>query len=128
MTAYGWDMAHGGFPYASVQVGLEAIGMETPMPPSPRAAGIAELLSRWQWAGLVDIDTQVITVTRTFADFEDFWQTALRAPRLAMATAAMPAADLERLRSRIRSQLATEADERVTVSATANAIRGRKPG
>lgn len=39
------------------------------------ASRLDVLQSLWSGAGLVDVQTHVITVQRTYADFDDYWAT-----------------------------------------------------
>src|ERR1041384_3056155 len=41
VTAYGWDMRGGGFPYHALQAELRAMGVPVPAPPHPEAADVA---------------------------------------------------------------------------------------
>jgi hypothetical protein len=68
-----------------------------------------------------------ITVQRTFADFDDFWKTSTISGGIGPTLAAMPAGDVERLRSRLRARLPADAAGRITYSARANATKGRVP-
>jgi hypothetical protein len=81
----------------------------------------------WAGAGLEAIDTRVITVERTFADFGDYWTTIYGSPSASSRLAAMSSEDRALLESRLRVRLPADATGRITYSATANAIRGRAP-
>jgi hypothetical protein len=67
-----------------------------------------------------------ITVHRTFADFDDFWTTCLKAPSLGPIIAETASADVEALKDRVRARLPADSDGRITYGARANAIKGRK--
>ena len=43
----------------------------------------------WTAAGLEAVETREIAVSRTFADFDDFWMTNVKSPVLGPALAAM---------------------------------------
>jgi hypothetical protein len=81
----------------------------------------------WTGAGLEAIETREITVSRNFADFDDFWTINLMSPSVGPTAAAMSAGDAERLRSRVRARLPPDAAGRITCGARANAIKGRLP-
>jgi hypothetical protein len=81
----------------------------------------------WIDAGLEDVQTTEITVHRTFASFDDFWMTNLKSPVLRPTVAAMKSVDVETLISRVRARLPADADGRITYSARAHAVRGRRP-
>jgi len=74
------------------------------------------------------IETLEIVVERTFADFEDFWETTLTMPNLGPPIAALASVDAERLKAAVQQRLSPDSAGRVAYSATANAIIGRVPG
>jgi hypothetical protein len=55
----------------------------------------------WTGAGITTVETQEITVRRTFADFNDFWITNLKSPSIGAAITTMTPGDVERLRSHV---------------------------
>lgn len=125
VAAYAWDLLNGGFPYDALYSRMKSIGYPPPDPPSPTAAGLDELHKIWVAAGLTGIETRVLTVTRTFTDFDDYWRTAVTSPRIAAAVSHIPADALENLRSAVEAALPSLLDRRVVPRATANAILGR---
>lgn len=127
VSAYAWDITGGGFPYAALQDELAALGAPPQWPPSVDAARLDRLRELWAGAGLVDLETREITVHRTYADFDTYWQIARTGPRLQPRLAAMPAVDKDALKARLRSRLGAAPDGSITCSARANAIRGRRP-
>ena len=60
-----------------------------------------------------------------FADFDDLWTTSQLAASLGPTIAAMAAAEVERLKARLRARLPADATGRITYSARANAVKGR---
>lgn len=127
VTAYAWDMEGGGFPYQALHDEMREMGVQVPVPPSPDASRIDVMRDLWKIAGLDSIETQEITVQRTFADFEDYHATVLGGPSVGRQLAAMSSENLARLFERMRAHLPTAADGRITYSARANAIKGRVP-
>ena len=125
VTAYGWDLHDGGFPYASLQDELRQLGIDFPMPPSPEASRVDVLASLWSDAGLLDIETREITAERTFADFDDYWTTILMGPALGPSLAALDTAAMTHLITRMRARLSSDAAGRITCAARANAVMGR---
>ena len=127
VCAYAWDILGGGFPYAALQEEMRLLGHEPLWPPSVDAARMAALQAAWQAAGLVDVETRVLEVQRTFADFDAFWAAARKGPRMAPRLSQMAPADNDTLRERLRRRLPADARGRITYSARANAVRGRRP-
>jgi SAM-dependent methyltransferase len=124
VSAYAWDILGGGFPFAVLQEEMAALGVPPLWPPSVEASRLDALRTLWRDAGLVEVETRVITVRREFDDLETFWRIAQSGPRLAPRLAAMPAADVATLRTRLRERLAPDARGRITCEARANAIKG----
>jgi hypothetical protein len=81
----------------------------------------------WTGAGLDAIETREIAVQRSFADFDEFWAITLSAATIGPIVAAMPTADVERLKARVREHLPPDAAGHITHTARANAVKGRKP-
>jgi ubiquinone/menaquinone biosynthesis C-methylase UbiE len=128
VSAYAWDMPGGGFPYFALQTILREMGLAVPTPPSPDASRLETLQELWTEAGLVEVETQAITVQRTFADFDDYWATVQGGPSAGPVLGTMPPAAIADLQARLRERLPAAADGRITYSARANAVKGRVPG
>jgi hypothetical protein len=120
-------MLGGGFPFHPIQVELRALGITPPLPPSASASRIEALRDLWTNAGLQAVDTREITVQRTFADFEDFWNTSTITGSIRPTLAAMSAKDVEKLKSLVLARVSADAAGRITYDARANAIKGRVP-
>lgn len=127
VTAYGWDLLGGGFPYETLLAAMRELGMTVPEPPNPGAASLDTLRDFWVAAGLASVETREITVQRTFADFDDYWTTVLGAPSVGAKLAAMTPAELAHLKELQRARLPIDAAEQITYSARANAVKGRVP-
>ena len=105
---------------------MRAVGAPAPEAPSVDVSEIHALTELWTGAGLQAVETRVITVQRTFGDFDDYWTTILGAPSAGPTLAAMSADDLARLKTRLRGRLPADASGRITCSARANAVKGRR--
>lgn len=127
IAAYVWDVLGGGFPLEPIQAEMRAMGVTPLRPPRADAARMDALKAMWADARLEDIAAREITVTRTFADFEDFWTTSLLAASMAQTIAAMASADVDLLKSRVRARLPADEAGRIVCMARANAIKGRVP-
>ena len=127
IATYMWDMMGGGFPLMPLIEEMRATGLTPPRPPQREASRMQALHDLWSAAGIEAIETREITVQRTFADFEDFWRTSMKSPSLGPTIAAMAPADVESLRRGVRARLPEDKDGRITYSARANAIKGRRP-
>jgi ubiquinone/menaquinone biosynthesis C-methylase UbiE len=126
VTAYAWDMHGGRFPYAALQAEMRGMGVAVPVPPSRDASRIDAMRDLWTAAGLESVETREITVQRTFADLDDYWTTVFGGPSVGPQLAAMASADLALLKERMLAHLPADATGRITYSARANAVKGRK--
>ena len=127
VTAYGWDLLGGGFPYDALQAEMRGLGISVTMPPSPEASRMEVMRTLWTEAGLEAVETREITVQRTFADFDDYWTTILGGPSVGPKLASMAPGELALLQARVRGRLPADGSGRITYGARANAIRGRVP-
>jgi len=127
VVTYMWDMLGGGFPLDPIFEEITAMGLSAPRAPRMDASRMDALRELWRGAGLEDVQTREITVQRTYSGFDDFWTTNLKSPALGPAVAAMKPAEVETLIARVRPRLPADADGRITCSARAHAIRGRRP-
>jgi len=127
IAAYAWDMAGGGFPYATLQAEMRAMGVAVPVPPSANASRIEVMQDLWADAGLDAVESREISVQRTFADFDDYWAAILGGPSVGPQLAAMSAEQIALLKGRMRPHLPADAAGRITYSARANAVKGELP-
>lgn len=125
VAAYAWDLLNGGFPYNDLYSPMTSIGFPPPLPPSPAAGDMQNLQKTWEAAGLTDIKMQTFTVTRQFADFDEYWSTAATSPRIAAALQRIPPEPLAQLREHVRASVPYGEQSTVVPKATANAIVAR---
>jgi ubiquinone/menaquinone biosynthesis C-methylase UbiE len=125
VAAYAWDMEGGGFPLQPVMQELRAMDFAPPLPPSPDASRIDSLQKLWRDAGLEQIETRRIDVTRSFVDFEGFWAASTSGSTVKPAIAAMTPDALAALKARVHAHVTEHADGRVSYDAFANAVKGR---
>jgi ubiquinone/menaquinone biosynthesis C-methylase UbiE len=125
--AYAWDVAGGGFPWQPVQTELLAMGFAPVRPPSVDASKMDALQTLWEDAGLDSVETRKIEVKRTFADFDDFWATAMLGSTIGPTIASLVPSDREQLKTRVRARLPADGSGRITYGAWANAIKGQVP-
>ena len=123
----------GGFPLQPVQAELLAMGFAPVRPPRSDASKIDALQNLWTDAGLDSVETRKIEVQRTFADFEDFWATAMLGSTIGPTVATIPTvatmvpSDRDQLKTRVRARLPADGAGRITYGAWANAVKGRVP-
>jgi len=128
VSAYAWDILGGGFPQEPVFNELRAMGHTPSGPPSAHASQQPVMEQLWKDAGLVDVETRVIRVERTFDNFDDLWTSMLPSPSLKVSMANMSEAQAQELKERCRRVFSAAADGRITYPAWANAVKGRVAG
>lgn len=126
VATYAWDMLRGGFPVEPIRLEMRAMGLRLPMPPSFRISQKEALQKLWTGAGLDAVQTAAIAVQRTFTDFDDFWAANVLGASVRSTIAKMTPTDIERLKTRVRARLPADAAGRITCSARANAVMGRR--
>jgi SAM-dependent methyltransferase len=127
IASYTWDALGGGFPLEPFRIELGAMGVTLPMPPSSAASRMEALCELWVSAGLEEIETRVIAVERTFTSFDEFWTISRLAATAGQTIDAMAPDDIEQLKTKLRGRLPADSVGRITYTARANAIRGRRP-
>ncbi|QWG21283.1 methyltransferase domain-containing protein [Bradyrhizobium sediminis] len=127
VASYMWDMLDGGFPLDPILLEMRAMGLAPPRPPQMGASRMEALRDLWTGAGLEAVETRKIAVNRTFANFDDFWMTKLKAPSIGPTVAAMESADVETLKRRVCARLPADTEGRITYGACAHAIKGYRP-
>ena len=126
-ATYMWDMLGGGFPLDPVLAELRAMGLSPTRPPQLEVSQIEMLRQLWTDAGLEGVETREITVQRSFADFDEFWTINLKSPSIGPIVVAMSAAELQRFREGVRARVPADSSGRITRTARANAVKGRRP-
>jgi len=127
IAAYMWDMVGGGFPWDPMLAAMRDMGLSPPRPPSVDASQMIMMRELWTKAGLEAVETEELTVRRSFDDFDQWWQTTLKSASIAPIVAAMSTDDTERLKSLVRAKLPQNVAGRLSCSARANAVKGRRP-
>jgi SAM-dependent methyltransferase len=128
VAAYMWDLPGGGFPFHLSHEVIEAKGLPRVLPPSWEASDLDRMEEFWQLAGLEDVQSRAITVERTFPDFDTLWAITLTGPRLTAVASQITPALMDEIREELREKLGAGGGGPVTLSARANAVKGRVPG
>lgn len=123
-AAYVWDEAAGGSPQHPINAALKSIGFAgSRRAPNDRLRSIDALTDLFASSGLEYIESRIIQIRLDFETFDEFW--ASQAPQaLARTTDELTAADIERLKSRLRERLVTNQGKQISYVAGANAVRG----
>ncbi len=125
--AYMWDFAAKASPVEPIATEADALGYKRPAPPSASAAARDVMDALWTAAGLEAVETRTIEVTRTFADFEDFWSVTTSIGSLAALFPKLPTEEAARIKERVRGLTTPDSSGRIVRVARANAVKGRVP-
>ena len=126
VSAYCWDVFGGGFPLEDFWVELQNMGYKPIMPPSSEASRLEAMRGLWSDAGLLNVETKVISVNRIFASFEEYWDIGM-ASSVGQMLQTFEQSVVEELKRRVRQRLATDGAGRVICKAFANAVKGVVP-
>lgn len=126
VATYMWDIPNGGSPTTPIYTAIESLGSTLPVRPNPAASRLEAMHGFWEMAGLEAIETCVIRIPVTFADFDDFWDsnTVPVGPQ-GKVIAGMSSGARNQLRARLREQLPVAPDGHISYESFANAVRGR---
>lgn len=115
-------------PSAPIMAGVKSIGAETltsPLVPEATADGMRASLTA---AGFTDIGVTEFEVTRTFQNFDEYWEVqCIPYSPPGRTIARLSEAQRTKLRAVMRERLTTRPDGSITCAATATAGKGRKP-
>jgi SAM-dependent methyltransferase len=126
VATYMWDLPSGGAPVTPIYAAFKSMGMQPPLPPRPQDSTQAVMRELWEGAGLRSVEIREFRIPVTYADFDDFWDsnTVPIGPQ-GKLIAAMTPTDRDKLRARLRDQLAPHSDGRIVYESFANAVKGR---
>lgn len=114
-------------PYAPMMAGVKHIGGEvltSPLVPEGSDEGMRASLAA---AGFIDAATREIEVTRTFRDFDEYWDVqCIPFSPPGRTIAKLSDAQRAKLRDVMRQRMTPAADGSITYAATAMAGRGRR--
>jgi ubiquinone/menaquinone biosynthesis C-methylase UbiE len=125
VAAYAWDMHGGGFPYFALQTEMRALGLAVPTPPSPESSRLEVMREHWSRAGLEQIELHEISVERSFAGIDEYWEIVQGGPSVAGQLKSLSGDALARLKSRMQQVLPMDAAGRISYHARAHAVKGR---
>ncbi|MEJ0074066.1 MAG: class I SAM-dependent methyltransferase [Alphaproteobacteria bacterium] len=115
-------------PYAPIMLGVASIGGEqqtSPLVAEGTAEGMHASLAA---AGFIEIATTEIEVTRTFANFDEYWDIqCIPFSPPGRTIASLTDAQRGKLRDVMRARMTPAADGSITYAATAMAGKARKP-
>ena len=126
IAAYVWDVFGGGLPMEPLHAILRKRGIKYALPPSKEASQLHIMRQLWEEAGLRSIETTVIQVKRTFADFDDYWTVNSLGPSVAGLLKKISPSTLEDIKCDLENGLKRDYANRIVSVAAANAVKGLK--
>ena len=121
VAAYAWDILGGGFPYQTTSKAMEASGYQSIQPPHPETAELAALEQLWTSAGLAEVSTRVIDVSRVYPTFDEYWAVSTSAPGISPVLGQISPQDVATIRDRAQQ---TTGPGPITIKARAHAVMG----
>jgi ubiquinone/menaquinone biosynthesis C-methylase UbiE len=126
VATYMWDLPGGGVPLAPFYRAFKSMGESVPMPPHAEISRIEALENLWRQAGLIGVETTIIRIPVTFANFDEFWETnTLPVGPQAERIRTLDEGVRETLKQKLKATLPTASDGSITYEAFANAVKGR---
>jgi ubiquinone/menaquinone biosynthesis C-methylase UbiE len=128
VATYMWDLPGGGLPVEPMYRALKSLGVSVSVP-GTEVSRQDNMRAVWEEAGLQSIDSRVIRIPISYADFNDFWQSySVPEGPAGMAIRKMSPSQIEQLKAALREELPTGPDGHIAYEAFANAVKGRVPG
>ena len=125
VATYMWDINGGGFTMEPIREVLSEMGTETPF----FGAEFTEqdrMCELWETGGLEAVVVRQIEIRLTFTDFDDFWSSNTGSSgTVVRAIDSLSESEVEKLRERLRGELPTDAQGRISYTAHANAVKGQ---
>ncbi len=103
VAAYMWDQTAGGLPHMPILQEIRAMGLPVALPPNAELSRLEAMRDLWAGAGLVDIETTVISAERAYPSFDDMWATSVQSGTMAQTVAGMDEAKRNELKDRVRA-------------------------
>lgn len=125
VASYTWDIVRGGTPTQPLWEELQALGKPAVRPPSADVSRFEALKALWAELGIGEVETRELVVERTYANFDDYWQSMVVSSPAGIVERLSDAESTE-LRHRLQARLPASATGAITVHAWATAIKGRK--
>ena len=124
LAAYVWDIPGGGLPHEWLQREFRKREIDYPLPPSSDVSRMDELEKLWTEEGIQSIECKQIKVSRSFKNFEEFWNINASVQAVTTVLDELSPQTVTEIRSNIERELGYDSNGSVTVHGHANAIKG----
>ncbi|MGA2412396.1 MAG: class I SAM-dependent methyltransferase [Candidatus Binataceae bacterium] len=124
-----WDFLNNGFPQHPLREAVQRMGIEVPYLPGHAHSHMDNLVRYFRSAGLGDIATRVIEIGVVYETFDEYWDAQTALPNyVVQQIRKMAPANVERMKSDLRTSLPKDSSGHIAYKAKANAVKGRVPG
>ena len=124
LAAYVWDIPGKGLPIDSIHAEFRKRGIDYPLPPSSDVSNIDQLKKIWTEAGIRSLECKQIKVSRSFKNFEEFWDINASVQAVTTVLNELSPQTVAEIRSNVERELDYDSDGAVVVHGHANAIKG----
>ena len=128
VAGYVWDFAGRRTPNTILGLTARRMGVEVMQAPGTADSTLDRLAALFGEAGFTAVETRTFEVTSDYVNFDDYWdaQTPSFNP-LTHALNTLSEADRAAVKEKTRAAVPARPDGSISVSATANAVKGRAP-
>jgi ubiquinone/menaquinone biosynthesis C-methylase UbiE len=127
LAAYAWDVSSGGLPMEPMHKIMRKMGIKYPLPPSVEASQKTMMAKLWADCGLTEIETTSFHVSRSFKNFEEYWNISSVGPSVAGILSNLGADVVDNIKFKLKETLERDDEGKITSKAFANAVKGLKP-
>ena len=124
LAAYVWDIPGGGLSHEWLQREFRKREIDYPLPPSSDVSSMHQLQKLWTQAGIRSLECKQIKVSRSFKNFEEFWDINASVQAVTTVLDELSPQTVAEIRSNVERELDYDSNGSVVVHGHANAIKG----
>ena len=124
LAAYVWDIPGEGLPIDPIHAEFRKRGIDYPLPSSSDVSNIDKLEKLWTEEGIQAIECKQIKVSRSFKNFEEFWDINASVQAVSIVLDELSPQTVIEIRSNVERELDYDSNGSVVVHGHANAIKG----
>ena len=124
LAAYVWDIPGEGLPIDPIHAEFRKRGIDYPLPPNSDVSNIDKLKILWTEADLRSLECKQIKVSRSFKNFEEFWNINASVQAVTTVLDELSPQTVIEIRSNVERELDYDSNGSVVVHGHANAIKG----
>ena len=124
LAAYVWDIPGEGLPIDPIHAEFRKRGIDYPLPPNSDVSNMHQLQKLWAKAGIRSLECKQIKVSRSFKNFEEFWNINTSVQAVTTVLNELSSQTVTEIRSNVERELDYDSNGSVIVHGHANAIKG----